>query len=173
MINSDNSTSYRFVRDYWTRSFEGLILYNIGSSCVVQVKETEAQRVEVAYLSKAMLVPKKASLGLKQRLMGSICLQPLVITIPLLDFPTLLVSHSFSTAIRSPFLGGCCFILYSLSTTEVPGSFLVLKLIVSRLFSLQVAAVAAEMINQGTGQTGNRFPLEWVVPASQPLGLGY
>lgn len=56
--------------DYWTRSFEGLILYNIGSSCVVQVKETEARRVEVAYLSKAMWVPKKASLGLKQRLYG-------------------------------------------------------------------------------------------------------
>lgn len=103
------------MRDYWTWSFEGLILYNIGSSCVVQVKETEAQRAKVAYLSKAMLVPKKASLGLKQRLMGSICVQPLLITIPVLDFPPLLVSHSFSTAIRSLFLSGCCFILYSLS----------------------------------------------------------
>lgn len=159
------------MRDYWTRSFEGLILYNIGSSCVVQVKETEAQRVEVAYLSKSMLVPKKASLGLKQRLMGSICLQPLIITIPLLDFPTcvslLFYRHLFS------FPWWVLFYFVQPLTTEVPGSFLVLKLIVSRLFSLQVAAVAAETINQGTGQTGNRFPLEWVVLASQPLGLGY
>lgn len=56
------------MSDYWTRSFEGLILYNIGNSYVVQVKETEA--LEVAYLSKAMWVPKKASLGLKQRFYG-------------------------------------------------------------------------------------------------------
>lgn len=55
------------MSDYWTRSFEGLILYNIGSSCVVQVKETEAQRVEVA--EQSHVGPKESKPGVEAKVL--------------------------------------------------------------------------------------------------------